>query len=424
MSLTAGTRLGPYEIVAPLGAGGMGEVYRARDTRLGRLVAIKVLSATALDDAEEQRRLLHEARAASALNHPNIVTVHDVGTEKGAAFVAMELVDGRPLSDTLAGRALPLFDALKYAIQVADALAAAHAAGIIHRDLKPQNVMVTPQGSVKILDFGIAKTLGPPTGETLTIAQTGAGHIVGTVGYMSPEQAEGRAVDARSDIFSFGSVLYEMLTGQPPFKRDTSMATLAAIVNQEPRPLSAIVETAPPEVERIVAKCLRKDPSRRFQSIADVRVVLEDLRDDLARRSDQASVTAASAQAISAERRYGTIAAALIVGISYDWWSVRVDTGEAAPTGAATAFRAAGVSAAAGAVGLLPAPAAWIANRIIAAAPGSLWSVEMGGPPAHHAVARCCDDASSVGSPVSYSAAVAQFARGATAHCDNIRGAI
>lgn len=224
---------------------------------------------------------MQEARAASALNHPNIVTVHDVGTDMGAEFVAMELVDGQPLSDKLTRGGLDVAEVLKYAIQMTDAIAAAHAAGIVHRDLKPTNVMVTAAGSIKILDFGIAKYFGEHTGQTATFtaAHTGVGHIIGTANYMSPEQAEGRPVDARSDIFSFGCVLYEMISGRAPFKRVTQLATLAAIARDEPQGLSAIVDTVPPELERIVTRCLRKDPTRRVQSMADLRVELEDVRD-------------------------------------------------------------------------------------------------------------------------------------------------
>jgi Tol biopolymer transport system component/predicted Ser/Thr protein kinase len=305
MPLARGTRFGPYEIVALLGTGGMGEVYRARDTRLGRLVAIKVIAAAGVEDADARHRLLDEARAASSLNHPNIVTVHDVGTDKGAEFVAMELIDGRSLADTLAMSRPPIADVLKYATQIAGALAAAHAAGIIHRDLKPSNVMITADGTLKVVDFGIAKNLGPHSGETLTLGATTRGRIIGTVGYMSPEQAEGRTVDARSDIFSFGSVLYEMISGRPPFIRDTALATLAAIARDEPRPLGEYSDDIPVELERVTAKCLRKNPARRFQSMADLRVVLEDLPNDIA----------VQRVATDASPRRGMLVAALIAGL-------------------------------------------------------------------------------------------------------------
>ena len=305
MPLAPGTRLGPYEIVAPLGVGGMGEVYRARDTRLGRLVAIKVIAAVAPGEADPRRRILHEARAASALNHPNIVTVYDVGTDKGAEFVAMELIDGQSLADTITTRRLPITKVLKYATQIAGALAAAHAAGIIHRDLKPSNVMITGDGTAKVVDFGIAKSLGSYSGETATVTGTAQGHVIGTVGYMSPEQAEGRTVDARSDIFSFGSVLYEMIAGRSPFRRDTALATMAAIARDEPRPLSEYASDVPVELERVTAKCLRKDPARRFQSMADLRVVLEDLPNDIA----------AQGVKTDASPRRGTLVAAVIAGL-------------------------------------------------------------------------------------------------------------
>jgi hypothetical protein len=314
MPLAPATRLGPYEIVALLGVGGMGEVYRARDTRLGRLVAIKVIAAAALEDADGRRRLLHEARAASALNHPNIVTVYDVGTDKGAEFVAMELIDGQSLADKLATRRLPITDVLKYATQIAGALAAAHAAGIIHRDLKPSNVMITGDGTAKVVDFGIAKSLGSHSGETATVAGTSQGHIIGTVGYMSPEHAEGRTVDARSDIFSFGSVLYEMISGRSPFTRDTALATMAAIARDEPRPLSEYADDVPVELERVTAKCLRKDPARRFQSMADLRVVLEDLPNDMAAQRVETDASPRRGMLVAAPIA-GLVAGAIAVGL-------------------------------------------------------------------------------------------------------------
>ena len=228
MSLAPGTRLGPYEIVSILGAGGMGEVCRARDTRLDRTVAVKALPAEKLPDEERKRRFLAEARAVSALNHPNIVSIHDLATANGADFLVLEYVPGKALEDAIPKKGLRLNEALRYAIQIADALAAAHAADIVHRDLKPGNVMVTPNGTVKLLDFGLAKLMERDawrSGDATGMVATVEGTIAGTVSYMSPEQAEAKPLDARSDIFSFGSVLYEMLTGQRAFQGDSPMAT-------------------------------------------------------------------------------------------------------------------------------------------------------------------------------------------------------
>ncbi len=233
--------MGPYEILAAIGAGGMGEVYKARDTRLDRVVAIKVLPPDRIGDPDSNRRFLREAKAASALNHPNIVTVYDIGSREDTTYMVMEWVDGQALSNVIAAKQLGQADALMYAIQAADALAKAHAAGIIHRDLKPGNFMVNTDSQIKILDFGLAKDIRPRElsveDDTLT-ALTEKGTILGTVAYMSPEQAEGRNLDARSDIFSFGAILYEMVAGRRAFQGDSKLATLAAILNQEPLPLN------------------------------------------------------------------------------------------------------------------------------------------------------------------------------------------
>jgi serine/threonine protein kinase len=241
MTLPAGTRLGPYQIEAPLGAGGMGEVYRARDTRLGRDVAIKVLPPTLSVDTDRLRRFETEARSASSLNHPNIVTIHDIGESGGTSFIAMEMVDGQTLRELLAEGPLPTKRLLAITAQVADGLAKAHGAGIVHRDLKPENVMVTRDGFVKILDFGLAKLTQPEEPEGRTQAptmsgETAVGTVMGTVGYMSPEQAMGRPVDFRSDHFSFGSIVYELATGKRAFARDSVPETLTAIIRDEPEP--------------------------------------------------------------------------------------------------------------------------------------------------------------------------------------------
>src|SRR5580704_5909457 len=232
MGFAAGVRIGPYEILALLGAGGMGEVSKARDSRLHRTVALKTLPAEKAADADRKRRLLVEARAASRLKHPNIVTIYDISDENGVYFIAMEYVDGVTLEQANTGSGLPLKNAMKYAGEIADALAAAHSVGIVHRDLKPANIIITEDGRVKLLDFGLAKLteLWVPAAETATAnLDTVSGTIVGTAAYMSPEQAEGRELDVRSDIFSFGLVLYEMLSGKRAFRAATRMATMAAV---------------------------------------------------------------------------------------------------------------------------------------------------------------------------------------------------
>ena len=234
----AGSQLGPYEILSLLGAGGMGEVYLARDSRLERTVAVKVLPAELIDNREQLKRFVQEAKAASSLNHPNIITIYDIGSEGGIDFVVMEYVAGKTLDHLIPRKGMRVDEALKLVIQMADALAKAHSAGIVHRDLKPTNVMVTDNGLVKVLDFGLAKlteVAGSDDGATRTQSLTEEGMIVGTVSYMSPEQAEGKKVDVRSDIFSFGAVLYEMVSGQKAFEGDTKMSTLAAILNKNPK---------------------------------------------------------------------------------------------------------------------------------------------------------------------------------------------
>ena len=278
-----------YQILEKLGEGGMGVVYKALDTHLDRFVAIKVLPPERVADPERKRRFVQEAKAASALNHPNIVTVHDITEDRGIDFIVMEHVAGKTLGQLIPRKGLPLSQTLKYAVQIADALAKAHAKGIIHRDLKPTNIMVTDDGLVKVLDFGLAKLTEPvatdefaPT-RTMKAGEgpkTEEGTILGTVAYMSPEQAEGKKVDSRSDIFSFGSLLYEMTTGRRAFQGETRLSTLSAILRQDPKPLRELVEDVPRELERIVAICLRKDPGRRIQHIEDVRVELEALKEE------------------------------------------------------------------------------------------------------------------------------------------------
>jgi len=285
-----GKTLRSYRIESKLGAGGMGVVYKAVDSRLDRTAAIKVLAASAFS-ADRERRFVQEAKAASSLNHANIVTIYDIDSQeidgKPIRYIAMEYVAGETLDHLIGRKGLRVRTALKYGVQIADALATAHAAGIIHRDLKPSNVMITPQGTVKVLDFGLAK-LNEET-EADAYAETNGdgaplteeGTILGTVAYMSPEQAEGKKVDARSDIFSFGSVLYEMVTGQRAFRAGSKLSTLSAVLHKEPQPPSQAVSDIPPELDRIIARCLKKGPERRWQAMADLKVALEELRDEM-----------------------------------------------------------------------------------------------------------------------------------------------
>jgi serine/threonine protein kinase/Tol biopolymer transport system component len=292
----AGRTLLHYHIQEKLGEGGMGVVYRAHDTHLNRSVAIKLLPPFEMDNPERRKRFIREARAASALNHPNIITIYDIGNVEGIDFIAMEYVAGKSLAQMIGDRWLPLRETLKLGTQLADALAKAHRAGIVHRDLKPSNIMVTDDGLVKVLDFGLAKLTPPvhrddsssgrlkrsalekdPTAIESTVTSTQAGSIMGTAAYMSPEQAEGKPVDARSDIFTFGAVLYEMVTGRRAFKGDSSLSTLSAVLHQEPEPVSRIAAGIPQQLERIIARCLKKDPGRRFQHMDEVRISLEEL---------------------------------------------------------------------------------------------------------------------------------------------------
>ncbi len=282
-----GQVLSRYEITAKIGEGGMGVVYKARDLHLDRVVALKVLPAERVSDPERRRRFIQEAKAASALNHAGIITVYDIDEANGVCFIAMEYVGGTTLDALISRRGMRLNEALRIAAQVADALASAHAAGIVHRDLKPGNIMVTAEGLVKVLDFGLAKLTERAVSESEIAKQgemartvTAEGTIVGTAGYMSPEQAEGKPTDARSDIFSFGCVLYEMLTGDRAFRGDSAISTITSILRDDPKPPSKVVHDLPQEVDRIVRRCLRKDPARRFQTMADLKVALEELKED------------------------------------------------------------------------------------------------------------------------------------------------
>jgi eukaryotic-like serine/threonine-protein kinase len=279
MNLTTGARLGPYEIVAPLGVGGMGEVYRARDSRLKREVAIKVLPPAVSLDADRLRRFEQEALATAALNHPNILAVFDIGTHEGAPYVVSELLEGETLRDRLRSGSIAVRKALDFALQIAHGLAAAHEKGIVHRDLKPENLFLTKDGRIKILDFGLAKlTQSGSGGHAPTMTHvTEVGTVLGTAGYMSPEQVRGAAVDARSDIFSFGAILYEMISGKRAFHRDTAADTMSAILKEDPPEFSETNRNVSPALERIVQHCLEKNPEARFHSASDIAFDLEHL---------------------------------------------------------------------------------------------------------------------------------------------------
>jgi serine/threonine protein kinase len=300
---------GHFRIVSLLGRGGMGVVYRAEDLVLQRAVALKFLADGRTGTTQALERMKREARAASALSHPNIVTIHEIGEQDGRTFIVMELVNGKPLNELIPRKGLRLNEALRIAAQVADALAAAHAAGIVHRDLKPGNIMVDVHGRVRVLDFGLAKLTAPTAPVALSAdeatrtlaveqAMTEEGVIVGSVPYMSPEQVEGKPVDSRSDIFSFGAVLYEMITGQRAFSAGSRASTLSAILERDPPPLSEISPSSVPELERLISRCLRKDVNRRSQNMADVKLALEELRDE-----SESGKLARSASGLHARKR-------------------------------------------------------------------------------------------------------------------------
>ncbi len=278
MALEAGTQLGPYEILSPLGAGGMGEVYKAKDTRLDRTVAIKVLPSHLSDNARLKERFEREARAVSSLNHPHICTLYDVGSENGVDFIVMEHIEGETLADRLTKGALPLDQALRHAVEIADALDKAHRQGVVHRDLKPGNIMLTKSGA-KLLDFGLATRLRQDSGEagagdsSLLTEQkplTEEGSILGTFQYMAPEQLEGKDADTRTDIFAFGAVLYEMATGRRAFEGKSQASLIGAIMTSEPPPMSSLQTMTPPLLDHVVRTCLAKKPDTRWQSAGDV----------------------------------------------------------------------------------------------------------------------------------------------------------
>lgn len=318
MPLSTGTRLGPYEILTAAGSGGMGEVYRARDTRLDRVVAVKVLPDAALQDTARRQRLEREARAVSSLSHPNICTLHDVGHQDGVDYLVMELLEGETLADRLAKGRLPPDQVLRHAVEIASALDAAHRRGIVHRDLKPGNIMLTRTGA-KLLDFGLARTdaeaapaiSGLSATPTNTRPLTAEGTMVGTVQYMSPEQLEGKPADARSDLFAFGVVLYEMTTGRRAFQGKSQASLIAAILASEPPPLSALQPLAPPALERVVRACLAKDPEERSQSAHDLMLELKWIAE-----AGPLAGTAAPARTGSRNRERAWMALALVLAVA------------------------------------------------------------------------------------------------------------
>ena len=322
MALTSGTRLGPYEIVSPLGAGGMGEVWRARDTRLSREVAIKVLPAEVASDPSRLKRFETEARSASSLNHPSIVTIYEIGQADSVSDIAMELVEGKTLRELVASGSLPIKRLLQIGSQLADGLARAHEAGIVHRDLKPENIMVTKDGLVKILDFGLAKLTyaGPGSGaETNLPTQTATtpGIVMGTVGYMSPEQAGGQLIDFRSD--QFGLILDQMATGRRAFQKKKAIDTLAAILNEGPEPLGAVDPQTPTSLRWIVERCLAKEPEDRYAATRDLAKDLATVRDRLSE-----AVSGGALVAIEHRRRTAPrLALAAVVLVAASLWAGR-----------------------------------------------------------------------------------------------------
>jgi serine/threonine protein kinase/dipeptidyl aminopeptidase/acylaminoacyl peptidase len=338
VTLSAGTRLGPYEILTPIGAGGMGEVYRARDERLKREIAIKVLPSELASDPERRMRFEREARAASGLSHPNILTIYDIGSADSTVYIAMELIDGVTLKDLAASGPLPTKKLLDLSTQIADGLGAAHAAGIVHRDLKPANVMVSKNGYVKILDFGLAKLVTPESNEVSAL-QTAAGDptrpgmVMGTVGYMSPEQAAGRAVDFRSDQFSFGSIVYELATGKRAFERGTTAETMAAIIREDPLPLVQLNPRVPAPVRWLVERCLAKDPEDRFGTTRDLARDLADVRDHLSEASISSEATGQHPVSAKTSRRVWpfVVAAALATAVGIAAFAMGKKAGATTP---------------------------------------------------------------------------------------------
>src|SRR5438132_6669486 len=279
-TISPDTVIGQYRVISKIGEGGMGEVYRARDTKLGRDVAIKVLPTAFSTDGERLRRFEQEAQAAGALNHPNILSIFHIGTHDGAPYIVSELLEGETLRDRMAGAALAQRKAIDYGLQIAKGLAAAHEKGIVHRDIKPDNIFITNDGHVKILDFGLAKLTSATDGTSQTEVptrkvNTDPGTVMGTMGYMSPEQLKGRPADHRSDIFSFGAILYEMLSGKRAFRGDSMAETMRAVLRENPTDLSETNKTVSPALERLVRHCLEKNPDERFHSARDLAFAIE-----------------------------------------------------------------------------------------------------------------------------------------------------
>ena len=313
MQLAPGARIAQYEILRPLGAGGMGEVYCARDEKLGREIALKILPSELALNPESLRRFEQEARAASALNHPNIVTIYDIGQSEAFVWIAMELVDGEDLRTILKREPMALKSTLRIATKIADALGSAHDRGIVHRDLKPDNIMITPEGFVKLLDFGLAKQIRALSADDTTMPHTLPGTIFGTVAYMSPEQATGREMDWRSDQFSFGVLLYEMLAGTRPFERESRTETLAAILRDEPAPLSTLNEAVGRDPERIVHRCLAKRPNERYASTRDLARDLREIRDSFTNSSVERRAMSGPVATRSARNPAMAMAAGLVL---------------------------------------------------------------------------------------------------------------
>jgi eukaryotic-like serine/threonine-protein kinase len=325
MALTSGTKLGPYQIVSSIGAGGMGEVYRARDSRLGRDVAIKVLPASFSADADRLQRFAQECRATAALNHPNILSIFDIGEDRAAPYVVSELLEGETLRERLREGPIAARKAIDYAKQIASGLAAAHEKGITHRDLKPENLFITGDGRVKILDFGLAKLTRPEADDagdapTMQIA-TDAGTVMGTVGYMAPEQVRGKGADSRSDIFAFGAILYEMLSGKRAFHGESPVETMSAILKEEPPDLTETNRNVPSALERIVRHCLEKNPAERFQSARDLAFNLEALSEISTSRSGAQALPVEKEQKEKATRR-GLTAVAVVALVVASWVGV------------------------------------------------------------------------------------------------------
>jgi serine/threonine protein kinase len=330
MALAPGTKLGPYEILAPLGSGGMGDVYRAKDTRLGREVALKILPESFASEGDRLRRFEQEARAVAALNHPNILAVFDIGQHNGSPFLVSELLEGETLRGVMERGALPQRKTIEYGVQVAHGLAAAHEKGIVHRDLKPENIFVTRDGRIKILDFGLAKLAqkaatnpnASANEATMTSSHTAVGVVMGTASYMAPEQVRGETVDARTDIFAFGAVLYEMLSGQRAFRRDTSAETMTAVLKEDPPELTETSRIVSPALDRTVRRCLEKNPEQRFQSARDLSFALSALSGSEASSIARATTAAAPVRRASLTQ-WLAIALALAAVAAATWWLAR-----------------------------------------------------------------------------------------------------